>query len=339
MHGDRVLFLDGEALVIDKPAGLPVDPPRDGSLSLENHLDSLRFGFHRWPQAVHRLDRDTSGCLLLSRNVKAHARLQQAFEAGAVGKRYLAVLDGVPEGEGAATAWASSSNACMSSPLAWAGREWQGAAMDPDRILFVDGEALVIDKPAGLPVDPPRDGSLRLENHLEQLRLGFRRWPTAVHRLDRDTSGCLLLARNPKAAARFGRTFEAGEVEKRYLAVLDGMVEGEGVVDLPLAKTSSAAAGWRMVADSKGKAARTGWRALETRGGRTLVEFRPETGRTHQIRVHAATGLGAAVVGDPVYGVAAKQPLLLHAAALTVLRPGKEPVTAEAPLPERFASW
>src|SRR3546814_1907480 len=61
---DRVLFLDGEALVIDKPAGLPVDAPRDGSISLENHLDLLKFGFKRWPLAVHRLDRDTSGCLL-----------------------------------------------------------------------------------------------------------------------------------------------------------------------------------------------------------------------------------------------------------------------------------
>src|SRR3546814_9583653 len=71
---DRVLFLDGEALVIDKPAGLPVDAPRDGSLSLENHLDLLRFGFKRWPLPVHRLARDTSGCLLLARNPKAHGR-------------------------------------------------------------------------------------------------------------------------------------------------------------------------------------------------------------------------------------------------------------------------
>ena len=96
---DKVLFLDGEALVIDKPAGLPVDRPRDGSLSLENHLEALAFGFRRWPQAVHRLDRDTSGCLLLSRNPKAHARFHHAFEAGIVEKRYLAVLEGVVEGE------------------------------------------------------------------------------------------------------------------------------------------------------------------------------------------------------------------------------------------------
>src|SRR3546814_7020681 len=80
MLSDRVIFLDGEAIVLDKPSGLPVDPPRDGSISLENHLESLTFGFQRWPQAVHRLDRDTSGCLLLARNPKAHKRFQRAFE-------------------------------------------------------------------------------------------------------------------------------------------------------------------------------------------------------------------------------------------------------------------
>src|SRR3546814_1488882 len=82
-----LIFLDGEAIVLDKPSGLPVDPPRDGSISLENHLESLTFGFQRWPQAVHRLDRDTSGCLLLARNPKAHKRFQRAFEEGRVEKR------------------------------------------------------------------------------------------------------------------------------------------------------------------------------------------------------------------------------------------------------------
>ena len=209
--------------------------------------------------------------------------------------------------------------------------------MDPDRILFIDGEALVIDKPAGLPVDPPRDGSLSLDNHMEQLRLGFHRWPTAVHRLDRDTSGCLLLARNPKAAARFGRTFETGEVEKVYLAVLARVPAGEaGTIDLPLAKVSSREAGWRIVADPKGKAARTGWRVLRVEGGRALVEFRPATGRTHQIRVHAAAGLGAAVVGDPVYGRGDPAGMLLHAARLVMPRAGKAAVEADAPVPLRF---
>lgn len=214
--------------------------------------------------------------------------------------------------------------------------------MDGERVLFLDGEALVIDKPAGLPVDRPRDGSISLENHLDSLRFGFRRWPQAVHRLDRDTSGCLLLSRNPKAHGRLQRAFEAGQVGKRYLAVVDGVPAGEeGVIDLALAKVSSAEAGWRMVADPAGKAARTAWRLIEAKGDRALVEFRPATGRTHQIRVHAATGLGTPVVGDPIYGRGgrdAREGMLLHAASLSVPREGKPPVEAEAPLPERFAA-
>ncbi|MET4896394.1 RNA pseudouridine synthase [Sphingomonadaceae bacterium jetA1] len=212
--------------------------------------------------------------------------------------------------------------------------------MHGDRVLFIDGEALVIDKPAGLPVDRPRDGSISLENHMESLKFGFKRWPQAVHRLDRDTSGCLLLSRNPKAHARFQQAFEAGLVQKRYLAVLDGVVEGKGMIDLALAKVSTRETGWRIVADPAGKAARTAWRALRHEGGRTLVEFRPETGRTHQIRVHAATGLGAPVIGDPVYGRSDAGGMLLHAASLTVPRgDAKDPITAEAPIPERFGAF
>lgn len=206
-----------------------------------------------------------------------------------------------------------------------------------DRVLFLDGEALVIDKPAGLPVDAPRDGAISLENHLSHLTFGFRRWPQAVHRLDRDTSGCLLLSRNPKAHARFQQAFEAGAVTKRYLAVLDGVPAGEaGEIDLPIAKVSSAERGWRMTGDETGKAARTAWRVLRINDGRALVEFRPATGRTHQIRVHALEGLGVAVTGDPVYGRAHGAGMMLHAAALTVPRAGKADIVAEAPWPVRF---
>jgi tRNA pseudouridine32 synthase/23S rRNA pseudouridine746 synthase len=205
-----------------------------------------------------------------------------------------------------------------------------------DHVLFIDGEAIVLDKPAGLPVDPPRDGGLSLENHLESLAFSFRRWPQAVHRLDRDTSGCLLLSRNPKAHKRFQRVFEAGLVSKRYLAVLDGVPSGEsGTIDLPLVKISSAEAGWRMTGANNGKPSRTHWRLIEARGGQAFVEFTPETGRTHQIRVHAAEALGAPVSGDPVYG-RGDGPMLLHAAAISVPREGKPDVAAEAPLPERF---
>ncbi|OWK28565.1 RluA family pseudouridine synthase [Sphingomonas mucosissima] len=206
-----------------------------------------------------------------------------------------------------------------------------------DRVLFLDGEALIIDKPAGLPVDRPRDGAISLENHLSNLTFGFRRWPHAVHRLDRDTSGCLLLSRNPKAHARFQQAFESGAVTKRYLAVLDGVPSGEeGEIDMPLGKTSTAEEGWRMRHDPAGKAARTAWRLIKVQDGRALVEFRPATGRTHQIRVHALEGLGVAVLGDPVYGSAHKAGMMLHAAELIVPRPGKADVAAQAPWPPRF---
>lgn len=207
-----------------------------------------------------------------------------------------------------------------------------------ERVLFLDGEALVIDKPSGLPVDPPRDGSLSLANHLDSLKFGFQRWPKAVHRLDRDTSGCLLLARNPKAHARFTQAFEQGLVEKTYLAVLDGIPQGEGgTIDFPLGKVSTREDGWRIVHDEGGKRAVTHWRLIRVLEGQALVEFKPETGRTHQIRVHAATGLGVPIAGDTVYGQGGKA-MLLHAAGLRLTREGKNAVEARAPLPETFAA-
>jgi len=208
-----------------------------------------------------------------------------------------------------------------------------------DRILFIDGEAIVIDKPAGLAVDPPRDGSPSLVDSLDDLRFGFRRLPLAVHRLDRDTSGCLLLARNPKAHKKFAAAFEAGVVRKTYLAVLDGVpAEREGRVDLALGKVSSKEAGWRMVPDESGKRAVTDWRVLAEANGRALVRFAPETGRTHQLRVHAASGIGVPILGDPVYGQASGFRMLLHAASIGLDREGKEPVAATAPLPISFAN-
>lgn len=205
-----------------------------------------------------------------------------------------------------------------------------------DRVLFIDGEAVIIDKPSGLPVDRPRDRSPAVETMLGELTFGFQREPLPVHRLDRDTSGCLLLARNPKAHKRFQQAFEGGQVSKRYVAVLDGVPEGQGgTIDLPLAKVSSAEAGWRMVPDQNGKTAVTRWELLAVREGRALVAFFPETGRTHQIRVHAASGLGVPVVGDPVYGKGGAQ-MLLHAAFLSVPRAGKPPAEAVSPLPRRF---
>jgi tRNA pseudouridine32 synthase/23S rRNA pseudouridine746 synthase len=206
-----------------------------------------------------------------------------------------------------------------------------------DRVLYIDAEAIVLDKPAGLPVTAVRDGTLSLENHLESLCFGFQRWPTAVHRLDRDTSGCLLLARNPKAHKRFSAAFEAGMVEKLYWAVVDGIPgDKEGMIDIPLAKVSTREAGWRIVPGAKGKPARTRWRLLGAHEGRALIAFEPETGRTHQIRVHAAEGLGLPIMGDPIYG-GGKGVMLLHARGLVVPRDGKAAISAIAPPPPAFA--
>ncbi len=214
-------------------------------------------------------------------------------------------------------------------------------------ILFEDGEALVIDKPAGLPVDRPKRGGPALFDHIEQLKLGFQRPPVAVHRLDTDTSGCLLLARNPKALKRFNKAFEDRLVGKTYLAIVDiEPSETSGTIELNLAKISSAEKGWRMIAAKKGKPAISHWELLQTVGEgdrrRSLIRFRPETGRTHQLRVHALQGLGAPLLGDPVYGPVRGQNkgaprTMLHAESIHVTREGKDPISAFAPFPEDFA--
>ncbi len=218
--------------------------------------------------------------------------------------------------------------------------------MTTPTILFEDGEALVINKPAGLPVDRPKRGGACLEDHLDALKLGFQRRPTPVHRLDTDTSGCLLLARNPKALKRFNKAFEDRLVGKTYLAVIDiAPQEASGTIELALSKISSAEKGWRMIAAKKGKPAISHWELLETIGTadrqRSLIRFRPETGRTHQLRVHALQGLGAPLLGDPVYGPVRGQNkgaprTMLHAETITVTRDGKPPILAHAPFPEDF---
>jgi len=208
-----------------------------------------------------------------------------------------------------------------------------------DRVLFIDAEALVLDKPAGLPVDAPRRGGDSIAARLDELKCGFKRPPTPMHRLDTDTSGCLLFARTPKARAAFQKAFETRQVEKYYLAVVGSEIaETEGVIDLPLSKKSTAEAGWRMVADQHGATATTHWRCIAVRDGSTLVQFRPVTGRTHQIRAHAREAFGSGIVGDRVYGIPGG-PMLLHASRLVVPREGKPAIDVTAPLPDDFGEW
>ena len=208
-----------------------------------------------------------------------------------------------------------------------------------DRILFIDAEALVLDKPAGLPVDAPRRGGASIASRVDELLCGFKRPPTPMHRLDQDTSGCLLFARTAKSRAAFQQAFESRSVRKQYLAVVAAAVADEkGTIAVPLAKVSSADAGWRMVGDPAGQEAITNWRRIAVRDGRTLVEFEPLTGRTHQIRVHAREAFGGGIVGDRVYGVPGG-PMLLHASRLVVPRERKDVIDVTAALPDHFGEW
>jgi tRNA pseudouridine32 synthase/23S rRNA pseudouridine746 synthase len=211
--------------------------------------------------------------------------------------------------------------------------------MIASHILFEDAEAIVIDKPAGLPVDPPRNGGPSVVGLADQLRLGFQREPVPAHRLDRDTSGCLLLARHAKALKRFQASFAERLVEKQYFAIVAGVPEGvSGAVDLALSKVSTREAGWRMIPARKGQAAQTDWSLLAVQQGMSLIRLTPHTGRTHQLRVHMASGLGRAIVGDSVYGHSHPAGLMLHASRLIIPRIGKEAIRIHAPFPERFAA-
>ena len=211
-----------------------------------------------------------------------------------------------------------------------------------DRILFIDDEAIIIDKPAGLPVDTPKRGGDSVTARLDELRCGKTSPPTPMHRLDQDTSGCLLLARSREARVKIQHAWENEAAVKYYLAVVDTEVADEdGTIDLPLAKHSTRETGWRMFVDPEGQRAVTDWVRLKVRDGRSLVRFEPKTGRTHQIRVHAREAFGAGIVGDPVYG-SGEGPMLLHASRLSIaLSPWSTGFSyhADAPLPEHFGDW
>jgi tRNA pseudouridine32 synthase / 23S rRNA pseudouridine746 synthase len=206
-------------------------------------------------------------------------------------------------------------------------------------ILASSATALVLDKPAGLPLDPGRRGGPSLADLLPALARG-RFVPQPAHRLDQDTAGCLVVGLSRAAVAELGRLFAAREVAKTYWAVLcdgpihrsgdaacaDRILPDQGTLDAPLAKRSTRADGWRMVVAPDGQPARTAWRVLGRGPGLAWVEFRPQTGRTHQLRAHAAH-LGAPILGDARYGGGAGA---MHLLARHIALPGLE---ATAPVP------
>jgi tRNA pseudouridine32 synthase / 23S rRNA pseudouridine746 synthase len=206
------------------------------------------------------------------------------------------------------------------------------------RLLHRDGLMLILDKPAGLAVHAGPKGGTTLDEFLPALQFGLPNPPALAHRLDKDTSGCLVLGRHRGATARLGELFAAGAVEKIYwAAVVGGPPAESGEIDAPLARRSHDKRSWWMKVDPAGQPSLTLWRVLGAGGGVSFLELRPKTGRTHQLRVHLAH-LGCPIVGDGVYGgdrargVDAR--LQLHARHVSVpYHPRKPPVTATAPLP------
>ncbi|KFE68260.1 RluA family pseudouridine synthase [Hyalangium minutum] len=190
-------------------------------------------------------------------------------------------------------------------------------------IVFEDPWLVVVDKPAGLLSVPARDTSVT-DSVLARLRARYPRamGPLLVHRLDLDTSGLLVAALDPETYVDLQRQFTGREVQKRYVAWLAGDARGErGTIDFPMRVDLEDRP--RQIYDPvHGKAAVTEWQVLERRGGRTRVAFFPLTGRTHQLRVHAAhpLGLGAPIVGDRLYGHEEGR-LHLHAEALSFRHP------------------
>lgn len=200
-------------------------------------------------------------------------------------------------------------------------------------ILFQSAEFVVLNKPAGLPVHSGPRGGPSVEDWFGLLSRR-RSGPWLVHRLDADTSGCLVVALRRAALLAAQALFASGQARKTYWAVVQGDPAGEsGLVDAPLLKRSRPGS-WRMVVDPAGQTARTAWRVLGRAEGLAWLELYPETGRTHQVRVHCAH-LGCPVLHDPVYGAGGGR---LHLLARAIALPLTPPLEATAPPPPHMVA-
>jgi tRNA pseudouridine32 synthase/23S rRNA pseudouridine746 synthase len=210
------------------------------------------------------------------------------------------------------------------------------------RILYRDGLMLVIDKPVGFAVHKGPKGGESLEDHFDALRFGLPRAPALAHRLDRDTSGCLVLGRHRKALAQLGSLFKAGRVGKTYWAVVEGRpAEDEGRIELPLGRMDETR-GWWMKPDLQGQPASTICKVMGRAPAFTWLALEPLTGRTHQLRVHCAA-MGWPIVGDAIYGNVPRSSgpgLQLHSREIVVpLYKNREAIRVTAPAPPHMHHW
>ena len=224
------------------------------------------------------------------------------------------------------------------------------AALLRGRVLYRDDRMIAIDKPAGLAVQGGSKVKASVDAMLDALRFDAEERPRLVHRLDKDTSGVLAIARSREAAAFLVAAFREGRVEKEYWALVSGVpARSSGVVDLALAKAAEPGEDRERVrAGAPGaRRARTAWAVIAGARRVAWLSLRPETGRTHQIRVHCRA-LGTPILGDRKYGGDAPRidgppparRLMLHACRLVLPRPDGPPVAVTAPLDEAMqAQW
>lgn len=204
--------------------------------------------------------------------------------------------------------------------------------------LHIDPDFLVVNKPGGLLAVPGRgpDKQDCVVNRVKALYPDCIKQP-AVHRLDMYTSGIMLLARNKETHRKLSIQFEKRQVKKEYIALLDGLLENEeGLIELPF-RLDPANRPLQIYDPEQGKTGITRWRKIEEEGNTTRVLFSPLTGRTHQLRVHAAhpLGLGVPIVGDALYGRGKEGGrMFLHASFLAILHPrtGKQIAFSSKPV-------
>jgi 23S rRNA pseudouridine955/2504/2580 synthase len=218
-------------------------------------------------------------------------------------------------------------------------------AMAQEMVIYRDEAAIVLNKPPGLATQ----GGTGTSDHVDGLLDAFfdeaKGRPRLVHRLDKDTSGVLLVARSPGSAAKFARSFAGRSAKKTYWAIIVGVPSiAEGQIDLALAKQPGSGGEKMHVDEENGQPSRTRYRIIERAGNAaSFVELQPLTGRTHQLRVHMAA-IGHPIVGDGKYGGKAafltgsiSRKMHLHARRLRIDSPGGSPIDVTAALPAHFA--